>query len=148
MRCSLNGGVVVERLEPRQLFSFYLGVNFQPASVATSVPGYRTDIGGAYAKRANGLTYGWNNDNSSAARQRKSSLSPDQKFDTLTTMPVGKTWGAAVPNGTYNVRIVVGDPSFTPSHYAFVVEGVKVIDRANNTTEHHVVRSAQTLLRK
>jgi N-acetylneuraminic acid mutarotase len=133
---SLNQGSAVEPLESRRLFSFYLAVNFQPESMTTSMPGYRTDIGRAYTKRANGLTYGWNSDNGPAARQRKSSLSPDQKFDTLTTMPVGKTWGVAVPNGTYNVRLVVGDPSFTPSHYSFTVEGVQAIDRTNNETEH------------
>jgi N-acetylneuraminic acid mutarotase len=136
MRCGVPVSAVVESLEPRRLFSFYLAVNFQPESVATSVKGYRTDIGRSYAMRANGMTYGWNGDNGSAARVRHSSLSPDQKYDTLTTMPVGKTWGVAVPNGTYNVHLVVGDPSFTPSRYSFTVEGVNAIDRANNESEH------------
>ncbi len=136
MRRSLVVCPFVEPLEPRQLFSFYLAVNFQPGSVTTSAPGYRTDIGHTYAKRANGVTYGWNLDNTANARIRHSSLSPDQKFDTLTTMPVGKSWGAAVPNGTYNVRIVVGDPSYTPSKYSFSIEGEKAIDRSNNQTEH------------
>lgn len=134
---SFHCGASVEILEPRRLLAnFYLGINFQPESVPTSVPGYRTDIGRAYRSRANGLTYGWNIDNGSNDRQRNSPLSPDQRFDTLTSMSAGASWGVEVPNGRYNVRLVVGDPNYTPSHYEFSVEGVSAIDRDNNAAEH------------
>ena len=68
--------VPTDRLRP------YYAVNMQPAG--TPVPaGYAPDTGAVYAKRASGLSYGWNADNSSAMRDRNSSLSADQRYDTL-----------------------------------------------------------------
>ena len=37
------------------------------------------------------------------------------------------SWQIAVPNGTYRVRVVAGDPGFTDSVYRISAEGVAVV---------------------
>ena len=101
------------------MLAFSVGVNFQPA--ASAVPsGYIPDSGATYASR-NGFTYGWNAAITSATRDRNATS--DQKFDTL-IHTTGKTWEIAVPNGTYSVKLVAGDPSYFDSKYAFNAEGI------------------------
>jgi hypothetical protein len=87
-------------------------VNFQPATAPT-VAGYLVDGGAVYAARGNGQTYGWNVDNAGFARDRNATNSPDQLYDTLNHMQkgAGSLWEIGLPNGTYSVRIVGGDPS-------------------------------------
>src|SRR3954467_15985967 len=72
---------VLETLEARQLLhgGFAAQVNFGPAPTAMSpVPdGYVQDSGAVYADRGNGLTYGWNADDSANTRDRQTL--PDQR---------------------------------------------------------------------
>ena len=79
-----------------------------------------------FGDRGNGLTYGWNADNSAQTRDRNASNSPDQRYDTLIHMQKpavpNATWELAVPSGTYTVRIVSGDPGFTDSVYRLNAE--------------------------
>jgi hypothetical protein len=105
-------------------------VNFQPAEVA--VPeGYLPDGGAAFGLRGNGERYGWNADNAAQARVRGSPTSPDQRYDTLTHLqkPANPdaVWEIAVPDGTYTVRVVAGDPVFLDSVYRLDVEGVTTV---------------------
>lgn len=100
-------------------------INFQPAGA--SIPaGYLPDGGDAFGAR-NGLTYGWNVTNTANARDRNLAQSPDQRYDTLMQFSTQK-WELAVPNGTYSVRIVAGDPGYYDSIYKIDAEGVRVID--------------------
>jgi fibronectin type 3 domain-containing protein len=85
-------------------------VNFQPAS-APAVPGYLVDGGLVYANRGNGYSYGWNVDNSGQSRDRN--LNSDQRLDTMVPMPLSGVWEFAVPNGSYQVKVSVGDVSGT-----------------------------------
>ena len=90
---------------------------------------YVTDGGAAYGNRGNG--YGWNAINSSNAFERNAPNSPDQRYDTLVRMQVGGTftWQIAVPNGSYRVRVVAGDPSYyTSSLDRISVEGMLTVD--------------------
>ena len=106
--------------------AFAVNVNFQPPR--TTVPaGYVVDTGATFGDRGNGFTYGWDAANT-AYRDRNNTLSPDQRYDTLThTQLYGtRTWELVVPSGTYSVRLVAGDPSNTNSVYGFDVEGVNV----------------------
>lgn len=113
-----GGAPVVERLEDRQLLSVSVKVNFQPP--AAPVPaGYLADGGAAYRTHANGHTYGWDAANSS---YRDRNVVADQRYDTLNHMG-RRTWSLAVPNGTYTVRLVAGDPSFYNSVYRLNLEG-------------------------
>ena len=100
-------------------------VNFQPAGAPVPA-GYVADTGLVFANRGNGFSYGWDLDNRSTMRDRNSVRSPDQRFDTLAhTQFYGvRKWEIAIPNGSYQVRLVAGDPDYTNSVYRFSVEGV------------------------
>jgi endonuclease/exonuclease/phosphatase family metal-dependent hydrolase len=108
-----------------------LKVNFQPA--ASPVPsGYLADTGLPFAARGNGWSYGWNADNTTQTRDRNAANSPDQRYDTLAYMQrpenPNASWEVAVPNGTYRVRVVAGDPSFYNNQVAIAAEGVVVVN--------------------
>lgn len=106
-------------------------MNFQPAS-APAVAGYLVDSGAVYGARGSGYTYGWNAINSAGAYDRNSRLSPDQRYDTVIqtqrfTNP-NAVWEIAVPNGTYSVRVVAGDPTTSGAAYRYTAEGVLTVD--------------------
>ena len=131
--CSpLDFGFLSQGLLQSSAPRFRASINFQPAGAATPA-NFVADTGGVFAAR-NGLSYGWNIDNSRSARDRNSSRSPDQLHDTLTHLQQGapKTWEIAVPNGTYAVRVVAGDPSYTDSVYRITAEGVLVLEGEPN----------------
>lgn len=121
----------LQRLEPRVLLAFSANINFQPAT-APPVAGYHVDGGAPYAAQAGtGLTYGWNRSNTRNAQDRNNPDSPSQLHDTLIQMQGGGnfTWELAVPDGTYNVRLVAGDPDvFTGATYRINVEGVQAVN--------------------
>ena len=105
---------------------FSAKINFQLANAPT-VPGYGVDGGAPFGDRGNGLIYGWSQDNAVMARDRNNAMSPDQRYDTLVHMG-GLIWEIAVPNGTYNVHAVVGDPTYLDLISKLTIEGVLAID--------------------
>jgi glucose/arabinose dehydrogenase len=111
-------------------------VNFQ-LNAAPVPAGYLKDGGHAYGDRGNGRTYGWNIDNTAQMRDRNSGLSPDQRYDTLAYMqrPANPdaVWEIAVPNGTYQVHAVAGDPSYFNITYRIAIEGVVVVNGTSNS---------------
>jgi len=106
----------------------HVNINFQPDGPA--FPGYLLDSGLAFAARGNGQTYGWNVSVAAEVRSRGNALSPDQRYDTLIHMG-NAVWEIALPNGTYTVHVVVGDPSFADVVSKLTVEGVLAV---NGTT--------------
>lgn len=118
--------------------AFAANVNF--ATSAAAVPtGYAADSGAAYGARSNGLTYGWNIDNTTETRQRNSATSPDARYDTLVQMqrPGSATsWSIAVPNGTYLVHLVSGDPSYTDSVYRVNVQSTLAVSGTPSASRH------------
>jgi glucose/arabinose dehydrogenase len=106
-------------------------VNFQPAS-AIVPSGYLMDAGFVYGNRGNGQTYGWTLDNTSAARDRNSALSPDQRYDTMMYLqrPANPdaVWEIALPNGRYLVRVVSGDAAYFEGVFRTTVEGVLTVN--------------------
>jgi hypothetical protein len=105
-------------------------INFQPGG--TPVPaGYLADTGLVFAARGNGQSYGWNADNSAQTRDRNATNSADQRYDTLTHLQKPAVpdaiWELAVPNGTYTVRLVSGDPSHFDGVFRTTAEGVLVV---------------------
>jgi hypothetical protein len=122
-------------------------INFQPAAAAVPA-GYLVDAGLAYGARGNGQTYGWNLDISALTRDRDSSTSPDQRYDTLVHLQKAENpdavWELAVPNGTYDVRVVSGDAGFIDSVYRLTVEGVLVVN-GTPTSAAHWVEGASTV---
>jgi fibronectin type 3 domain-containing protein len=112
----------LEQLEARQLLAFSALINFQPQGSQTP-SGYRADTGAVFGSRGAGLSYGWNATNNNSI-DRNSSLSPDQRYDTFAQMQVGGnfTWELAVPTGTYNVRVFMGDPLSNNAFYHLFAE--------------------------
>ena len=119
--------MLIESLEHRQLLAFSAFIDFSTPSAPT-VSGFVKDIGSTYGSR-NGLTYGWNTSNTSAARQRGVLGGSVANRDTLTHTQLygSRTWEIAVPNGTYSVLLAAGDPSYTDSNYRFNAEGTLVL---------------------
>jgi hypothetical protein len=111
-------------------------VNFQLNSAPVPA-GYLKDGGHIYGDRGNGRTYGWNADNSAQMRDRNSGVSPDQRYDTLAYMqrPANPdaVWQISVPNGTYVVHAVAGDPSYYNITYRIAIEGVLVVNGTSNS---------------
>jgi N-acetylneuraminic acid mutarotase len=108
---------------------FTAKVNFQPPGAAVPA-GYLADAGAVFGDRGNGLSYGWDVLNTAYARDRNAANSPDQRYDTFNSMQrsgAGSVWEIAVPNGSYSVHVVAGDPSAYDSTYAINVEGVLVV---------------------
>jgi arylsulfatase A-like enzyme len=99
--------------------------NFQPAG-APFVNGYLIDAGQTYAAR-NGKTYGWNATHVDALFHRNAN--PNQLLDTLVSVKAGGKWEVAVPDGTYKVKVSVGDPSATSRNNVWI-EGVQVFNYA------------------
>ncbi|GHJ44136.1 hypothetical protein Cs7R123_14780 [Catellatospora sp. TT07R-123] len=117
----LNGGMTrAFLLTPAVTVS----VNFQPASAPTPA-GYVADTGALFDTRW-GYTYGWHADDTAATRDRNAAVSWDQRYDTVihAAQPTkANYWELYVPNGTYVVHVVAGDPSYTDSVYALLAEG-------------------------
>jgi glucose/arabinose dehydrogenase len=111
-------------------------INFQPGNVPVPA-NYLADAGLVYGNRGNGQTYGWTALNNQVMRDRNAKNSPDQRYDTFNSLQGAANpdavWEIAVPNGTYNVHVVAGDPSYFDSVFRINVEGVLTITGTPNT---------------
>lgn len=112
---------ILEPLENRRLLSVSVKINFQPPT-APVPSGYIADKGTAYRDQGNGYAFGWDAVNTG---YRDRNVNADQRYDTLThTQAYGaRTWSLGVPNGSYTVRLVAGDPIAVNSVYKFNLEG-------------------------
>lgn len=100
--------------------AFAANINFQPVG-GTPPVGYFPDTGDTYGSRGNGLTFGWNASHTDSMRDRRDD--PDRRLATLCQLRSGGVWEIAVPNGTYQVTVGIGDGSY-PSVHTINVEGV------------------------
>lgn len=111
---------IVDSRNDAERFAAY--INFQPQNVA-KFNGYKVDKGSTFGDRGDGLTFGWSSDNRMNVVDRDSSNAKDQRFDTFAAMG-DRSWSIAVPNGTYKVYVLMGDPSdHRDSVYGVTVEG-------------------------
>ncbi len=107
---------------------FNAKINFQPAA-ADVPPGYVVDSGAAFGSRGQGLSYGWLGGSITAVYKRY--LNADQRYDTtayLSPSGVDKVWEIAVPNGTYDVFAVFGDPWRPSTANTIDIEGTVLTD--------------------
>jgi glucose/arabinose dehydrogenase len=115
---------------------FSARVNFQPAASAVP-PDHVADSGAVFGSRGNGLSYGWNLA-TNETRDRDHPSSPDQRFDTLNHMQKASNpnarWEIAVPNGTYRVRVVAGDPGFFDGTFRIAAEATLVVSGTPSST--------------
>lgn len=115
---------------------FAATINFQPDGVGP-VEFTRADFGRPFGLRGNGLRYGWSRDLEEAGDMidrdstrdlpgltvggrtgngpASESQDVDERYDNFASVEVGDTWSIEVPNGTYAVAIVSGDPEFQGS---------------------------------
>jgi hypothetical protein len=131
----------LDSLERREMLAFTAHVNFQPSGASTP-SGYIADLGKTFANQGNGYTYGWSADNTTSGRDRNSSMSSDQRYDTLRHMAKGVNWQMSVPNGTYKVTLVAGDPSYTDSVYQFKVEDQTFLSGTPSSSKHWITGTA------
>jgi uncharacterized repeat protein (TIGR03806 family) len=110
---------------------FAVDINFQPAASPVYGNGWVVDSSQPYGPRGNGFTYGWNTA-FDETRDRNNAGSPDQRYDTFNHLQKdanpNAVWEIAVPNGTYQVRVVSGDPNNLDSVFRTNVEGVLLVD--------------------
>ena len=127
----------IEALEQRQLLSsgFVAKINFQPEDAPAALD-YVADAGRAYGPQQDGLTFGWDKDVSDKARVRASSTAPGDHYEDFIA-PGRTSWGIAVPNGTYLVRVAAGDGR-TGRRAKVDVEGVRAIDAKTTKAERWV----------
>ncbi|MCD4755653.1 MAG: PKD domain-containing protein [Deltaproteobacteria bacterium] len=82
-----------------------VAINFQPSNA--EVPeGFLPDSGYSYDEERG---YGWNGRGWRFPVDRNSSGSPDQQHDTVMYIYSYQQWEMAVPNGTYEVTVSIGD---------------------------------------
>jgi N-acetylneuraminic acid mutarotase/fibronectin type 3 domain-containing protein len=134
---------VIEALENRQLFHdghVHLAVNVDFQVNPTPVyPDYVADTGAVYGDRGNGWTYGFSKSVTDTARDRDSGKSPDERYDEFVTLKDRYQWNIALPNDTYDVHLVMGDPiTWTGRHYAVNVEGSLAVDFVPTKAERFV----------
>ena len=102
-----------------------LHVNFQTFNRFPPA-GYAADLGDVFGDRGAGMSFGWDASNTANARSRNSAGAPDPRYDTYNHMQkngANRTWEIALPNGTYQVRLVAGDADATDSVYRMNLEG-------------------------
>ena len=125
-----TGGLTnVHTVSNLSLTGFAAHINFQLAGAAFT--GYASDTGATFGPRDSGLQFGWSGDNTANARRRGDASSPDPRYDTLLHMQKPSLpdarWDLAVPNGTYRVHLVSGDPQNIDSVYRINAEAALVL---------------------
>jgi hypothetical protein len=89
---------------------------------------YHEDSGKTFGKREDGLEYGWTKE--TKAHNADTPDAPGEKYDTCVAMPAGATWEMALPNGTYKVIVVAGDPKNKDAHLHVMVEGKTALNQS------------------
>lgn len=120
--------------------AFPISVNFQPANVP--IPsGFVVDSGAVFSTTTG---YGWTSPPLSlGTRDRDSSLSPDQSYDTFIHVDPTGVWEITLPNGTYSVTVCVGDPTYPDSSNTVQAENVIIVDhQIINTTTRWITKTA------
>ena len=141
-KISINSKESVEN-KPELLFyrtPMKFRVVFRPTE-AGGPPGYIVDTGAVYGPHTNGFTYGWNEEMKKFLADRsnpafaapKQARSPDPRYSCVAAMDHPELekpafWGVSVPNGTYNIHVVAGDPGFYDSVYAINVNDAMVLE--------------------
>jgi hypothetical protein len=101
-------------------------INFQPDTHPVPT-GWLGDHGNLYGDRGNGFTYGWSAQ-PGTTRQRNFAVSPDYQHDSLIHAGPQEffddpDWSISLPNGTYVVRLVMGDAQYYNNTYEIHVQG-------------------------
>ena len=117
-------------------------INFQPSKVLVPT-GWLADLGYAKGPRADGFTYGWNQDMSTLMRVRERlESSKDVIHDTMVVMQKAgqptSSWEIDLPNGLYLVHLTAGDAQFTDSHYRLALQDQVVLEGTPTTSSYWI----------
>jgi uncharacterized delta-60 repeat protein len=119
-----------------------VSINFQSAGVVPA--GSKGDLGLVFGPRGDGLSFGWDADNTGNARQRHNSGSPNALFDSFNHMQkngANRKWELAVPNGLYQVTLAAGDPDAVDSIYKMNLEGTLALSGTPTGDTHWFTRT-------
>ena len=97
-------------------------MNFQPPNAPVPT-GFQQDTGATYTATRG---YGWSQGVSSRERQ----VQADSRLDSFVFVGFGSgaTWQYDLPNGSYQVTLASGDPSWAQGPHQVTVEGITVIN--------------------
>lgn len=106
-------------------------INAQPAT--TVIPdGFWADKGSLFGMRTNGATYGWASAQPASRQVSRSGAAALVEFDTHSRMkPPSESagsWSIALPNGSYPVIVVCGDPLSTQQTNDLTLNGISLTD--------------------
>ena len=119
-----------------------VNINFQSAGIVPN--GSKGDLGLVFGPRGDGLTFGWDVDNTANARQRHNAGSPNALFDSFNHMQkngANRKWEIAVPNGLYQVTLAAGDPDAIDSIYKMNLEGTLALSGTPSGNTHWFTRT-------
>jgi glucose/arabinose dehydrogenase len=121
---------------------FAAKINFQPDGAAVPA-GYVADTGAAFGDRGGGLSFGWN---AATSETRERNQNDDQRYDTLNHMQkpsnANARWEIAVPSGSYEVKVVMGDPGHFDSTFRLAAEGRQIVNGAPTSANRFVEATA------
>ena len=132
---------LIDSLEPRRLMhaAFEAAVNFAPEAAPRS-PGLYKDYGTVFGQRRDGLSYGWNTDQS--AQTVYNAVSRARKNNGFVKLAAGATWEIAVPNGQYTIYAVAGDLTARSERIGVLAEGEVLLAGRTNQTKPFVEGAA------
>ncbi len=104
-----------------------VAINFQP-SKAEVPEGFLPDSGYSYEEERG---YGWNGIGRLFPVDRNSASSPDQQHDTFMYIYPYQQWEMAVPDGTYEVTVSIGDPKKSLYAQNIQAEGQIIFNNAS-----------------
>jgi glucose/arabinose dehydrogenase/PKD repeat protein len=121
---------------------FAAKINFQPDGAAVPA-GYVADTGAAFGDRGGGLSFGWN---AATSETRERNVHSDQRHDTLNHMQkpsnANARWEIAVPSGSYEVKVVMGDASHFDSTFRLAAEGRQIVNGTPTSANRFVEATA------
>jgi hypothetical protein len=117
-----NGGVSITQQSIST--NLTVNINFQPSNVDVPI-GFLPDSLENFDIQKG---YGWIANVNNGARIRNNALSPDKTYDTLVLPYANAVWEYSVPNGSYEVIVCIGDPSYPTTTNYVQVEGVTVYE--------------------
>ncbi|PXF56579.1 MAG: hypothetical protein C4B58_12915 [Deltaproteobacteria bacterium] len=111
-----------------------VAINFQPSNA--EVPeGFLPDSGYSYDEERG---YGWNGRGRLHTYDRNSHRSPDQQHDTVMYIYLYQQWEMAVPDGTYEVTVSIGDARRSIYRQNVQAEGQTVFNNARVARGHWI----------
>ncbi|HEY0008738.1 MAG TPA: kelch repeat-containing protein, partial [Tepidisphaeraceae bacterium] len=107
--------------------------------------GHKLDYGATYSRRGNGLTYGWSTSriNNAVVRDDPRWVNPKAESNIV----MGRaSWNIAVPNGWYDVKVLMGDPSIADNvDYRLDAEGSPIVKGRPYTTKFPFVEGQEKI---